>query len=141
MSQSSNQGKKVFTNEAKLLTRVQHRNVVNLLGYCVHSAEKLFMYEYVANESLDKLLFIPAIAPSGGVGNGNNVGSTNDDTNDDDLGIMDIDDNDNKTGKNSSELAELNESLQELLDGIQHGGEGKLSMAFATKLEKLPNVR
>ncbi|CAL5349147.1 unnamed protein product [Camellia sinensis] len=62
---------------------------------------------------------VPAIAPTGGVGDGNNVGSTDDDTNDDDLGIMDIDDNDSKTGKNSSELAELNESLQELLDGIQ----------------------
>ncbi|KAL7175505.1 hypothetical protein ACSBR2_029160 [Camellia fascicularis] len=58
---------------------------------------------------------VPAIAPTGGVGDGNNVGSTDDD----DLGIMDIDDNDSKTGKNSSELAELNESLQELLDGIQ----------------------
>lgn len=44
-------------NEAKLLARVQHRNVVNLLGYCVHGVEKLLVYEYVANESLDKLLF------------------------------------------------------------------------------------
>ncbi|KAG5531461.1 hypothetical protein RHGRI_026172 [Rhododendron griersonianum] len=44
-------------NEAKLLARVQHRNVVNLLGYCAHGAEKLLVYEYVANESLDKLLF------------------------------------------------------------------------------------
>lgn len=44
-------------NEAKLLARVQHRNVVNLFGYCVHGEEKLLVYEYVANESLDKLLF------------------------------------------------------------------------------------
>lgn len=57
LSQSSNQGKKEFENEAKLLARVQHRNVVNLLGYCVHGAEKLLVYEYVTNESLDKLLF------------------------------------------------------------------------------------
>uniref|UniRef100_A0A6N2M2Q3 Protein kinase domain-containing protein n=1 Tax=Salix viminalis TaxID=40686 RepID=A0A6N2M2Q3_SALVM len=57
LSHSSNQGKKEFMNEAKLLSRVQHRNVVNLLGYCAHGVEKLLVYEYVANESLDKLLF------------------------------------------------------------------------------------
>ena len=57
LSQSSSQGKKEFQNEAKLLARVQHRNVVNLLGYCVHGAEKLLVYEYVMNESLDKHLF------------------------------------------------------------------------------------
>ena len=57
LSHSSNQGKKEFMNEAKLLARVQHRNVVNLLGYCVHGVEKLLVDEYVAHESLDKLLF------------------------------------------------------------------------------------
>ncbi|XP_054810700.1 cysteine-rich receptor-like protein kinase 43 [Prosopis cineraria] len=57
LSQSSNQGNKEFVNEARLLARVQHRNVVNLLGYCVHGTEKLLVYEYVAHESLDKLLF------------------------------------------------------------------------------------
>ncbi|KAG6655114.1 putative receptor-like protein kinase At4g00960 [Carya illinoinensis] len=57
LSQSSNQGMKEFMNEAKLLARVQHRNVVNLLGYCVHGEEKLLVYEYVSNESLDKFIF------------------------------------------------------------------------------------
>ncbi|KAI3811986.1 hypothetical protein L1987_16686 [Smallanthus sonchifolius] len=56
LAQTSHQGKREFVNEAKLLARVQHRNVVSLLGYCV-SPEKLLVYEYVPNESLDKLLF------------------------------------------------------------------------------------
>lgn len=57
LSHSSRQGMKEFKNEAKLLARVQHRNVVNLLGYCAHGVDKLLVYEYVANESLDKILF------------------------------------------------------------------------------------
>lgn len=63
LSQSSNQGNKEFMNEAKLLARVQHRNVVNLLGYCVHGTEKLLVYEYVPHESLDKLLFSKFFCP------------------------------------------------------------------------------
>ncbi|CAI9755983.1 unnamed protein product [Fraxinus pennsylvanica] len=57
LSHSSGQGIKEFQNEAKLLARVQHKNIVNLLGYCVHGSEKLLVYEYVVNESIDKLLF------------------------------------------------------------------------------------
>lgn len=57
----SRQGSREFRNEATLLSRVQHRNVVNLLGYCAHGAdEKLLVYEYVPNESLDKILFSAA---------------------------------------------------------------------------------
>lgn len=56
LSQTSKQGKREFTNEAKLLACIQHKNVVSLLGYCAFP-EKLLVYEYVANESLDKLLF------------------------------------------------------------------------------------
>lgn len=58
LSAGSRQGAREFRNEANLLSRVQHRNVVNLLGYCAHGAdEKLLVYEYVPNESLDKILF------------------------------------------------------------------------------------
>ncbi|KAF5468397.1 hypothetical protein F2P56_012549 [Juglans regia] len=55
---------------------------------------------------------VPALVPPG-----NKPAYGNDDANDDDL--MDIDENDSKTGKNSAELAALNISLQDLLDGIQ----------------------
>lgn len=63
----SRQGAREFKNEANLLSRVQHRNVVNLLGYCAHGAdEKLLVYEYVPNESLDKILFSAAGPPPTG---------------------------------------------------------------------------
>ncbi|XP_044949443.1 cysteine-rich receptor-like protein kinase 25 isoform X1 [Hordeum vulgare subsp. vulgare] len=63
----SRQGAREFKNEANLLSRVQHRNVVNLLGYCAHGAdEKLLVYEYVPNESLDKILFSAAAPPRSG---------------------------------------------------------------------------
>lgn len=51
------QGGNEFTNEAMLLSRVQHKNVVTLYGYCTHAEDKLLVYEYVHNESLDKILF------------------------------------------------------------------------------------
>ncbi|KAL1556552.1 non-specific serine/threonine protein kinase [Salvia divinorum] len=59
LSQRSSQGNKEFLTEAKLLSRVQHKNVVSLLGYSIRDAEKLLVYEYVANQSLDKYLFKP----------------------------------------------------------------------------------
>lgn len=57
LGRGSRQGGKEFMNEATLLSRLQHKNVVNLYGYCAHEEDKLLVYEYVANESLDKLLF------------------------------------------------------------------------------------
>ncbi|KAJ0025045.1 hypothetical protein Pint_08892 [Pistacia integerrima] len=62
---------------------------------------------------------VPALVPPGGVANGGRTGSYDDDANDDDLGIMDIDESDSKASKNSADLSALNESLQELLNGIQ----------------------
>ncbi|GFS33008.1 protein kinase superfamily protein [Actinidia rufa] len=51
LSKSSGQGKKEFMNEAKVLARMQHRNVVNLFGYCAHGEEKLLVYDgYMAPE-------------------------------------------------------------------------------------------
>ncbi|KAJ7958079.1 exocyst complex component sec3A [Quillaja saponaria] len=63
---------------------------------------------------------VPTLVHPGGVANGNKTGHGDEDANyDDDLGIMDIDDNGSESGKSSAELAALNESLQDLLDGIQ----------------------
>ncbi|URE11315.1 STYKc [Musa troglodytarum] len=57
LARGSRQGAREFENEAMLLSRVQHKNVVNLYGYCAHDDEKLLVYEFIPNESLDKLLF------------------------------------------------------------------------------------
>jgi hypothetical protein len=57
LSRSSTQGVEELKNELALVAKLKHKNLVRLVGVCLEQQERLLVYEFVPNRSLDLILF------------------------------------------------------------------------------------
>lgn len=57
LSQSSRQGIAELKTELLLVAKLNHKNLVRLVGVCLEEREKILVYEYMPNRSLDTILF------------------------------------------------------------------------------------
>ncbi|URE02957.1 STYKc [Musa troglodytarum] len=57
LSSNSSQGEKEFQTEVLLLSRLHHRNLVNLVGYCVDKSQRMLIYEFMTNGNVASFLY------------------------------------------------------------------------------------
>ncbi|KAJ0773829.1 putative protein kinase RLK-Pelle-PERK-1 family [Helianthus annuus] len=57
LKSTSGQGEREFQSEVEIISRVHHRHLVSLVGYCIAGRQRLLVYEYISNKSLDYHLY------------------------------------------------------------------------------------
>ncbi|KAJ3699466.1 hypothetical protein LUZ61_003171 [Rhynchospora tenuis] len=63
LSMHASQGINEFKTEVLTCANLQHRNLVRLLGCCIHANERMLVYEYMSNKSLDSFIFDQEMVP------------------------------------------------------------------------------